>query len=84
MARRLFIEVLHLGTSAEVLACFQDRIRVENVPEKHLIVEQNAEDENLIVVLSGILQMSQVCFFLERYDTDVIVPVGSQTVKSSS
>ncbi|CAG9533229.1 unnamed protein product [Cercopithifilaria johnstoni] len=58
-AQRWFAEVLHLGVSAEAIALFAGRITIENVPEKHLIVEQNSEDEMLIIVLSGLLAISQ-------------------------
>ncbi|VDK77114.1 unnamed protein product [Litomosoides sigmodontis] len=58
-AQRWFAEVLLLGVSAEAAALFAGRITIENVPEKHLIVEQNSEDELLIIVLSGLLSISQ-------------------------
>lgn len=62
-AQRWFAEVLHLGVSAEATALLASCITIENVPEKHLIVEQNSEDELLIMVLSGLLSISQVLFF---------------------
>ncbi|KAM3722647.1 Patatin-like phospholipase domain-containing protein [Dirofilaria immitis] len=58
-AQRWFAEVLHLGVSADAIALFTGRITIENVPEKHLVVEQNSEDELLIMVLSGILSISK-------------------------
>ncbi|KAL4003667.1 Cyclic nucleotide-binding domain family protein [Acanthocheilonema viteae] len=58
-AQRWFAETLHLGVSAEATALFAGRITIENVPEKHLIVEQNSEEEMLILVLSGLLTISQ-------------------------
>ncbi|VDM09422.1 unnamed protein product [Wuchereria bancrofti] len=58
-AQRWFAEVLHLGASAEAIALLANRVTIENVPEKHLIVEQNSEDELLIMVLSGFLSISQ-------------------------
>lgn len=63
-AQRWFAEVLHLGASAEATALFSGRITIENIPEKHLIVEQNSEAELLIMVLNGILSISQVFSFL--------------------
>ncbi|VIO92270.1 Hypothetical UPF0028 protein ZK370.4 in chromosome III, putative [Brugia malayi] len=58
-AQRWFAEVLHLGVSPEAIAILAGRVTIENVPEKHLIVEQNSEDELLIMVLSGFLSISQ-------------------------
>ncbi|VDN39333.1 unnamed protein product, partial [Gongylonema pulchrum] len=58
-AHRWFAEVLQLGTSSEAIALFENRLLIENVPEKHLIVEQNAEEEQLIMILSGVLEISQ-------------------------
>ncbi|KAK6102324.1 Cyclic nucleotide-binding domain family protein [Brugia pahangi] len=58
-AQRWFAEVLHLGVSPEAIALLAGRVTIENVPEKHLIVEQNSEDELLIMVLSGFLSISQ-------------------------
>lgn len=65
-AERWFAEALHLGVTAEAIALFAGRVAIENVAENHLIAEQNSEDELLIMLLTGLLTISQVSqvFFL--------------------
>ncbi|EFO23887.2 hypothetical protein LOAG_04599 [Loa loa] len=69
-AQRWFAEVLHLGVSAESIALFTGRVTIENVPEKYLIVEQTSENELLIMVLSGLLTISQEPIDGEDENTD--------------
>ncbi|VDN04401.1 unnamed protein product [Thelazia callipaeda] len=58
-ALRWFAEALFLGSNPEAVSLLAGRVMIENVPEKHLIVEQNSEDELLILILSGLLTISQ-------------------------
>ncbi|VDK77344.1 unnamed protein product, partial [Onchocerca ochengi] len=70
VAQQWFAEVLHLGVSTEATALLTGRVAIENVPEKHLIVEQNSEDELLIMVLSGLLTISKEPIDGEDENTD--------------
>ncbi|VDM40983.1 unnamed protein product [Toxocara canis] len=59
MARKWMAEALKVGDHAEALRLINERTHLMSIPENHVITEQNAEEERLILVISGTVVFSQ-------------------------
>lgn len=59
-AQRFFVEALNLDENSEAVSFLQDRIQIKTIPENHLIQQQGANSDEMIVVVDGILKVFQV------------------------
>lgn len=59
-ARKWMADALRIGDHSEALKLINERTVVMTLSENHIISEQNAEEERLVLVVSGTLVLSQV------------------------
>uniref|UniRef100_F1KRB4 NTE family protein n=2 Tax=Ascaris TaxID=6251 RepID=F1KRB4_ASCSU len=69
-ARKWMADALRIGDHSEALKLINERTVVMTLSENHIISEQNAEEERLVLVVSGTLVLSQEAVYEDEEAND--------------